>query len=94
MKLIFPVNYCYLTDKLQIFVKRFITTLNIIKLTKTQLSNMIQLGGFLGRFLGTLLRIGLPLMKNVIQPLAKDVLIPLRLAAGASAADTGIYKDS
>ena len=94
MKLIFLVNYCYLTDKLQIFVKRFITTLNIIKLTKTQLSNMTQLGGFLGRFLGTLLRIGLPLMKNVIQPLAKSVLIPLRLAAAASAADTGIYKDS
>ena len=64
-----------------------------IKLSKTQLSKMIQLGGFLVRLLGTLLKIGLPLMKSVIQPLAKSVLIPLGLtAAAASAADTGIHK--
>ena len=47
-----------------------------IKLSKTQLSKMIQLGGFLGRLLGPLIT-GLPLMKSVIQPLAKSVLIPL-----------------
>ena len=52
---------------------------------------MIQLGGFLGRLLGPLLKTGLPLMKSVIQPLAKSVLIPLGLAA-ASAADAGIHK--
>ena len=40
-----------------------------IKLSKTQLSKMIKLGGFLGRLLGPLLKTGLPLMKNVIQPL-------------------------
>ena len=34
-----------------------------IKLSKTQLSKMIQLGGFLGRLLGPLLKTGLPLMK-------------------------------
>ena len=33
-----------------------------IKLSKTQLFKMIQLGGFLGRLLGPLLRRGLPLM--------------------------------
>ena len=49
-----------------------------IKLSKTQLSKMIQLGGFLGRLLGPLLKTGLPLTKNVIKPLAKSVLIPLR----------------
>ena len=38
---------------------------------------MIQSGGFCGRLLGPLLRTGLPLMKSVIQPLAKRVLIPL-----------------
>ena len=38
---------------------------NDIKLSKTQLSKMIQLGGFLGRLLGPLLKTGLPLMKNV-----------------------------
>ena len=53
---------------------------------------MIQSGGFLGRLLGTLLKTGLPLIKNVIKPLAKSVLIPLGLTAAASAADAGIHK--
>ena len=63
-----------------------------IKLSKTQLSKMIQSGGFLGRLLGRLLKTGLPLIKNVIKPLAECVLIPLRLTAAASAADAGIHK--
>ena len=63
-----------------------------IKLPKTQLSKMIQLGGFLGRLLGPLLKTGLLLTKNVIQLLAKSVLIPLGLTAAASAADAGIHK--
>ena len=63
-----------------------------IKLSKTQLSTMIQSGGFLGRLLGSLLKTGLPLIKNVIKPLAKSVLIPLGLTAAASAADAGIHK--
>ena len=53
---------------------------------------MIRLGGFLGRLLGPLLKTGLPLIKNVINPLAKRALIPLGLTAGASAADAGIHK--
>ena len=65
-----------------------------IKLSKTQLSKMIQLGGFLGKLLGPLLKTGLPLIKNVIKPLAKSVLIPLGLTAAASAADAGIHKKS
>ena len=63
-----------------------------IKLSKTQLSKMIQSGGFLGRLLGPSLKTGLPLMKSVIKPLAKSVLIPLGLTAAASAADAGIHK--
>ena len=63
-----------------------------IKLSKIQLSKMIQSGGFLGRLLGPLLKTGLPLIKNVIKPLAKSVLIPLGLTAAASAADAGIHK--
>ena len=63
-----------------------------IKLSKTQISKMIQLGGFLGRLLGPLLKTGLPLIKNVIKPLAKSVLIPLGLTAAASAVDAGIHK--
>ena len=53
---------------------------------------MIQLGGFLGSLLGSLLKIGLPLMKSVIQPLAKSVLIRIGLTAAASDADAGIHK--
>ena len=63
-----------------------------IKLSKTQLSKMIQSGGFLGKSLGPLLKTGLPLMKSVIKPLAKSVLIPLRLTAAADVADAGIHK--
>ena len=63
-----------------------------IKLSKTQLSKMIQSGGFLGKLLGPLLKTGLPLIKNVINPLAKSVLIPLGLTTAASAADAGIHK--
>ena len=55
-----------------------------IKLSKTQLSKMIQLGGFLSRPLGPLLKTGLPLMKSV--------LVPLGLTAAGSAADAGINK--
>ena len=53
---------------------------------------MTQSGGFLGRTLGPLLKKGLLLMKSVIEPLAKGVLIPLGLTAAASAADAGIHK--
>ena len=51
---------------------------------------MIQLGGFLSRLVGPLLKTGLPLIKNLIEPLAKSVLIPLGLTAAA--ADAGIHK--
>ena len=63
-----------------------------IKLSKTRLSKMIQSGGFFGRLLVPLIKTGLPLIKNVIKPLAKSILIPLRLNAAASAADAGIHK--
>ena len=64
-----------------------------IKLSKTQLSKMIQSGRFLGRLLGPLLKTGLRLMKSVIKPLAKSVLIPLGLTAAALVADAGINKE-
>ena len=63
-----------------------------IKFSKTQLSKMIQSGGFLGKLLGPLLKTGLPLIKNVITPLAKSVSIPLGLTAAASAANAAIHK--
>ena len=63
-----------------------------IKLSKAKINKIIQSGRFLGRLLGPLLKTGLPLIKNVIKPLAKSVLIPLALAAAASVADAGIHK--
>ena len=54
---------------------------------------MIQSGGLLGRLLGPLLGTGLPLMKSVIKPLAKSVLVPSGLTAEASAVDAGTLKE-
>ena len=63
-----------------------------IKLSKSQLSKTIRSEGILVRLFGPLLKTGLPLLKNVIKPLAKSVLIPLALTAAASPADAGIHK--
>ena len=51
-----------------------------------------QSGGFLGRLLGPLLKTGLPLMKNVLKPLVKSILISLGLTAAAAAADATIHQ--
>ena len=63
-----------------------------IKLSKSPIPKMIQSGRFLGRLLGPLLKTGLRLIKNVVKPLAKSILIPLELTVAASAADAGIHK--
>ena len=67
-----------------------------IKLSKTRLHKIAQSGGFLGRLLGPLLKTGLPLMKNVLKPLVKSILISLGLtaaaAAAAAAADATIHQ--
>lgn len=42
--------------------------------------------------LGSLIKVSILLMKNVIRPLAKIVLIPLELTAAAPAAGEGIHK--
>ena len=59
-----------------------------IKLSKTQLSKVIQSGGFLGNLLDKLAG---PLMK-VAMPLAKHVLAPLGISAALSAIDGSIKK--
>ena len=63
-----------------------------LKLSKAQISKIIQSGRFLGRLFGPLLKTGLPLIKNVAKTLAKSVLISLGLTAAASEADAGIHK--
>ena len=59
-----------------------------IKLSKAQIKKIIQSGGFLGKLLSKLAG---PLMK-VAMPLAKNVLVPLGLTAAMSATDGSIQK--
>ena len=59
-----------------------------IKLSKAQMKKLIQSGGFLGKLLSKLAG---PLMK-VAMPLTKNVLAPLGLTAAMSAIDGGIQK--
>ena len=59
-----------------------------IKLSKTQLLKMIQPGGFLGSLLGKLAG----LLMKVAVPLAKNVLAPLGISAAMSAIDGSIKK--
>ena len=61
-----------------------------MKLSKVQISKIIQFGGFLGSLLSKLAG---PLMKVVI-PVAKNVLAPLGITAVASAIDAGIQKNT
>ena len=60
-----------------------------LKLSKTQISKIIQSGGFLGSLLS---KLAVPLMKVAI-PLVKNVLAPLGITAAASAIDAGIKKN-
>ena len=60
-----------------------------IKLSKAQIKKSIQSGGFLGKLLSKLAG---PLMK-VAMPLAKNVLAPLGLTAAMSAIDGSIQKN-
>ena len=59
-----------------------------LTLSKAQISTIIQSGGFLGSLL---CKLAGPLIKVAI-PLAKNVLAPLEITAIASAIDTGIQK--
>ena len=63
-----------------------------MELSKTQLHKIGQAGGILVRPLGRLLKTGLPLIGNVVRPLAKSVLTPLGLPIAASATDAAIHK--
>ena len=61
-----------------------------IKLSKAQISKIIQSGGFLGLLLS---KIAGPLMKVAI-PLANNIIAPLVITAAASSIDAGIQKDT
>ena len=59
-----------------------------LKLSKAQVSKIIQSGGFVGSLLSKLA--GLPM--KVAVPSAKNILAPLGITAAASAIDAGIQK--
>ena len=61
----------------------------LIKVTIRNITS--QKGGFLS-FIRLLIAASLPLMKSKLNPLAKNVLIPLGLSAGMSAAGAAIQK--
>ena len=65
-----------------------ITICQLTKLSKAQIFKIIPSGGFLGSLLSKLAG---PLMKVAV-PLAKNILAPLGIRTAASAIDTGIQK--
>ena len=73
--------------KLRNAFNKYMTT--DLKLSKAQLSKIIQSGGFLGSLLSKLAG---PLMKVAV-PLAKNILAPLGITAAASAVDARIQKE-
>ena len=58
-----------------------------IKLSKAQISKILQSGGFLGKLLSPLLKTGLPLLKSIIKSLGL-----LALIAASSGIDAGVQK--
>ena len=80
----YHMNYYWQQDKKTKLRNAFNNNMSTgLKLSRAQISKIIQSGGFLSRLLGPLLKTGLPLIKNVIKPLAKNVLIPLGFTGGA-----------
>ena len=63
-----------------------------IKLSRTQISKIIESSGILGRLVGPLTIFGLPLMKNVLALLAQSVLVLLESTAAVSIVDIRIHK--
>ena len=74
------------TTKLRNAIENYIST--DVKLSKAQISKIIQSGGFLGSLLS---KIAGSLMKVAV-PFAKNILAPLGITAAASAIDAGIQK--
>ena len=83
------LTYTKVTKLLKAFSNNSLASM---KLSKTHLHKIGQSGRFLGRLLGPLLKIGLPLIGNVLKPLAENVLTLLGLTAAASATDAAIHK--
>ena len=55
-----------------------------LKLSRAQISKIVQSGGFLGSLLSKLMKVAIPL--------AKSILTPLGITVAASSVDAGIQK--
>lgn len=78
------INFLY---KLLLTNRQILSRKAFVNNSKSEVLKIIQSGGFLGRLLRPLKKVGLLLMKNVPTPLTKSVLVPLGLTRAASAAD-------
>ena len=89
MEIVYPMNYYWQQDRKQKTKLRNSFENNMstdIKLTKAQISKIIQSGGFSGSLLS---KITGPLMKVAV-PLTKNILAALRITAAVLAIDPGI----
>ena len=93
MKLIFNENHCYPTDRqASQFCVAFANNSSVeVKLPKAEIFKIAQPVELLGRLLSQLLKIGLPLIKNVPKYLARSLLVPLRLTATVLTTKTCCY---
>ena len=77
--------------------KLLLTNTQVLRLCKAYANNssvdIKSSGWFLGKLLGSLLKTDLPLMKSLLKPLAKSVLIPLGLTAAASVTDAAVQNN-
>ena len=89
MEILYHMNYYLQQDKKTKLRNAFNNNMSTdLKLSKAQISKIIQSWGFLGSLLS---KIAGPLMKIAI-PLAKSLLVPLGITAAASTIDAGIQK--
>ena len=88
-----PYNLLLIDKRSANICKVFAYSWANMKLSKTQISKTIQCGWILGSILGLLIKIGLPLMKNVLTPLAKSMLVLFASKTAASPADVGIHQN-
>ena len=90
----FPHNLLLIDKRSANICKAFAYSWANMKLSKTQISKTIQRDWILGGILGLLIRIGLPLMKNVLTPLAKSMLVLFASKTAASPEDVGIHQNT
>ena len=89
----FPHKLSLTNTRVSRLRKAFVNNLSAnIKSSKSQLSKIVQSVRFLGSLLESLLKTEMLLMKNVLKPLAKSFLVPLRLTVPALATDAAIHK--